>query len=130
VLIWSAIPLRYAFLKRWSGCSSTPPGAFCWRGGRVKSNGWKVGEYAKGTIIGIDLAKNVFQMHGASNSAKLKFRPNYRCSIFVDLWLNNLALLVGQVAEFGRRLQTSQKFFATLNSLTILYDKTSPSEGR
>ncbi|WP_412050840.1 hypothetical protein ACK6D9_04815 [Hoeflea sp. Naph1] len=92
---------------------------------------WKISEARQeGDHQSYDLAKNVFQMHGASNSAKLKFRPNYRCSIFVDLWLNNLALLVGQVAEFGRRLQTSQKFFATLNSLTILYDKTSPSEGR
>ena len=42
--------------------------------GRVKSNGWKDGRMTYDTMIGIDLAKNVFQVHGALLSGEVKFR--------------------------------------------------------
>lgn len=42
--------------------------------GRVKSNGWKDGSIAYNTMIGIDLAKNVFQLYGALLSGEVKFR--------------------------------------------------------
>ena len=37
----------------------------------------------KDTMIGVDLAKNVFQLHGASMTGEVKFRKQLTCPQFM-----------------------------------------------
>lgn len=54
--------------------AALPTRQFLSENGRVESNGWKDGTMAYNTMIGIDLAKNFFHVHGALLSGEVKFR--------------------------------------------------------
>jgi len=43
----------------------------------------------KVTLIGVDLAKNVYQLHGAAEDGSVIFRKNYRAFNSQNLWHNN-----------------------------------------
>jgi transposase len=59
---------------RWGGCR--PPGTVsqCAKKVVLKPLSGKDGTVMKDTMIGVDLAKSVFQLHAASMTGELKFR--------------------------------------------------------
>ena len=42
-----------------------------------------------GTMIGVHLAKNVFQLHGASLTGEVKFRKKLSSLSFGNSWMTN-----------------------------------------
>jgi transposase len=62
----------------WNGMGWLPPSldgiAMCQSGGDTATEQERTAIVDKDTVIGVDLAKNVFQLHGASASGHVKFR--------------------------------------------------------
>ena len=65
------------FIPRWDGCRPPQTASRCAKV-VVFNATQRRGRQMKDTMIGVDLAKNIFQLHGASMTGLVKFRKKVR----------------------------------------------------
>ncbi len=70
-------------LPRWGGCRSSPDGiAICQVGGVDSHRAERAATMSKDTMIGVELAEHVCQVHGASMAGRVQFRKKLSRSHF------------------------------------------------